>query len=106
MREKLYINNSNVVELRSLTNSVTGSADTGATVRVTIYDDRDDAISGETWPVSMSHVSAGTYRATLSSALVLTHNGKYTAVVTVAGTGGEVGSFRQLLVALQRADDC
>jgi hypothetical protein len=44
----LYLDNSNVIELRDLKNSVTLSADTGATVQVTITDAAGAEVSGET----------------------------------------------------------
>lgn len=100
----IYIDNSNVVELRSLTNSITSAVDTGATVSVTIVDSTGTAISGETWPVSMSHASSGTYRATLSSSLSLTANRAYRGVVTATGSGGEVGKWNCPIRALVRDD--
>jgi hypothetical protein len=89
----LYLDNSNVVELRSLTNSVTGIADESATVTVTIRDKEGNSVAGENWPVSMSHVADGLYRATLSHLIEISFNHQYTADVSAAGSGGEVGNW-------------
>jgi hypothetical protein len=101
----LYLDNSNVIELRDLKNSVTLSADTGATVQVTITDAAGAEVSGETWPVVMAHAASGTYRATLSDALAITANRKYLAVVEATGSGGEVGVWSCPVVADVRRCD-
>lgn len=99
----LYVDNSNVVELQTLTNSVTGVADTGATVTVTLK--RGDAeVSGQVWPASMAHVSAGTYRATLDDDIVLVNRREYIAVIDAIGSGGEVGHWEAPVTASTR--DC
>lgn len=99
----LYLDNSNVIELRDLTNSVTGAADTGASVQVTITDASGIELSGETWPVLMAHAFAGTYRATLSSSINLVAGRYYRAVVEATGSGSEVGKWTCNVVAASRA---
>jgi hypothetical protein len=89
----LYIDNSNVIELRELKNSATGAADTGATVSVTVKDSAGDNVAGETWPVSLTHASGGTYRGTLSDAVELVEGAVYTSVVSVTGSGGQKAVF-------------
>ena len=99
----LYLDNSNVIELRSLTNSVTGAVDTGATVNVTIVDSAGTEVTGQSWPVAMGHASAGTYRATLDAAIKLIAGRKYTAIVNATGTGAEVGEWNCSVIAMDRA---
>lgn len=98
----IYLDNNNVIELQTLTNGITGVADTGATVTVTINDSTGTAVTGDTWPKAMSHNTGGTYQATLSANLVLTNNRKYTAVVDAVGSGGEVGHWELCLTARVR----
>ena len=98
----LYLDNTNVVELRDLTNSVTGVVDEGATVSVTLLDPKGVEVAGETWPVAMPHTSAGLYRATLSSNIVITPLVYYTAEVTVLGSGSEVAEFNCKIAARTR----
>lgn len=98
----LYVDNTNVVELRSLTNSVTGLADTTATVRVTLVDRMGTPLPGEIWPVGMAHAGDGLYRATLSHEIEMDHGRKYEAQVEAVGSGGEVGFWRCPVVAQTR----
>ena len=100
--DAIYIDNNAVVELRSLTNSITGLADTGATVTVTITDSAGNSVAGETWPVSLNHVSDGTYRGTLSSSMVLKPDSFYIAVIDATGSGGEVGEWNCKVIAQDR----
>ena len=98
----LYLDNSNVIELRGLTNSATGVADTGATVAVTLYDPEGVAVSGGSWPLSMTHDSIGTYRATMPHDLSITKGLAYTARVSVAGSGGQIARFNCRVIAEER----
>ena len=99
---KLYIDNSNVIELRALTNSVTGVVDTGATVTVTILDASGAEVAGQVWPAAMSHDSGGTYRATLESDLVFVNAGRYVAKVNAVGSGAEIGEWNCRVIAVDR----
>ena len=95
----LYLDNSNVIELRSLTNSVTGVVDTGATVTVTIKDAAGTNVTGQTWPAAMSHDTDGTYRATLDPGMSIDYKHTYTAIVTAVGSGGETGVWKCPVIA-------
>jgi hypothetical protein len=96
---ELYVNNSNVVEWQSLTNSVTSTADTGASVTLTITDNAGAEITGETWPVTLSHVAAGTYRYTLADDIAITAGSRYTMTFNATGSGGEKGERIVVAVA-------
>lgn len=100
----LYVGNSNVIELQELTNSVTGLPDTGATVLVTLK--RGTALvstpSAVEWPVTMSHVSSGTYRATLDEDIGITAGLRYTAEITAVGSGGQTGYWEVPVFAKTR----
>jgi len=98
----LYLDNSSVIELVGLKNSVTGTADVGASVSVTLLDSSGAQVSGETWPLTMAHVADGLYRATMSSAINLSALTKYTAMVDVVGSGGEVGNWQCKVLARAR----
>jgi len=88
----IYIGNSTVLELQALTNAATDLVDTGATVTITLYDSAGVAVTGQAWPAPMSHVSAGTYRATLDHDLALVENRQYVAHID-ATSGGIVGHW-------------
>lgn len=98
----LYVANSNVLELQGLTNSATGVADTGATVTVTLKDRAGANVTGQSWPASLAHVSAGTYRATLENDIGITAGIKYLAVINATGSGGEIGHWEADVVAQTR----
>ena len=99
----IYIDNHNVLELQALTKSTTNTADTTATVTVTVKDGSGTNVTGQTWPATMSHVSAGTYRVTLDADLSLTPNRGYVAHITATGTGGEIGHWELQLTAATRS---
>jgi hypothetical protein len=99
----IYIDNHNVLELQALTKSTTGAADVTATVTVTVKDKAGANVTGQTWPATMAHVSAGTYRVTLDSDLSLTPNREYVAHITATGTGGEIGHWELELKAMARS---
>lgn len=93
------VGNTMILELEELTNSVTGLADTGATVTATLYDSGGDEVATDSngWPVTLSHVSAGTYRATLPHDIGVTAGKIYYAYVDVIGTGGAVGHWEDVV---------
>ncbi len=91
----LFVGENNVVEWQTLTNSVTGTPDTGATLTVVVKDTAGNEVAGETWPKAMAHDAGGTYRATLNAALAIQVGRTYVAEITATGSGGEKG-FRRL----------
>ena len=99
----LYLDNSNVIELRSLTNSATAAVDTGATVTVTLTDAQGNEVSGQAWPASMAHVADGTYRATLEDDIAIVAGQIYKAVVSATGSGGQTGKWSCPVIAETRA---
>ncbi len=98
----IYIGNSNVVELETLHDSISDAVITDATVTATMVNDSDVLVSGESWPISLSHDGGGTYRATMSENLVLVKNNKYWIEITATGTGGEVGYWLLKVTAADR----
>jgi hypothetical protein len=93
----LYVGNNTVLQLGTtddpLKNSVTGTTDTGATVTATIYEMDDTEVTGETWPVVLSHAGSGIYRKTVSQSLNLVEHTSYKVIISATGTGGEVGKW-------------
>lgn len=68
----LLINSDNTIEINKLRLGLDGSTVTTASVAVTLYNNETDTeISGETWPLAMSHVGDGLYQAGLSDSLSL-----------------------------------
>jgi len=101
---RLYVGNTTILELQELTNSVAGSAVTTATVTATLTDAAGDEVAGQTWPVTLSHVSAGTYRATLENDLTLTANRAYIATIDATVSGVGVGHWESKVRAVERVE--
>ena len=94
----VYAGNTLVVGLQEVKNNLTGVADSGATVTVTIEDAKGNNADGVTWPVTMVYGTdadgtAG-YYGIVSETLSLTKHRTYTAVITATGSGAEVGVWR------------
>lgn len=95
MANIIYVGNDTLLEVRSLTDQADGSAVESASVSVTMKDASGSNISGQVWPASLAHVSAGTYRVVLPETLDLTAGGEYTAEIT-ASVGGSTAAFWQI----------
>jgi hypothetical protein len=102
MADVLYIDNTGVVELQGLTNTLTGEADTTATVTCTVKDLQGSAVTGRSWPATMAHVSAGTYRTTLDDGIGIVEHRPYTIEINATGSGGGVGKWQCRVTATKR----
>ena len=100
----IYIDNNNLLTLTALTNCATDAVDTGATVTVTVKDSAGTNVTGQTWPATMAHVSAGTYRATLDADLILLDGRAYTACISATGSTGALGYWEFPLTAKTRSE--
>lgn len=97
----LYVNdNTHVVELVDLTDHL-GSVQTNATVEMTSLVDRSTGavVTGVTVPLSMPHIAAGLYRATLPHGLSVQAGRAYIATVKAVGAQGFRGEWRETLIA-------
>lgn len=81
----LYDQNTNLLELLSLTDQVSGDPANSATVTVTLKDAAGVDIVGLSWPQTLAYVagSSGDYRLVLPAALTLTPETKVTAIIDV-----------------------
>ncbi len=100
--EVVYSASDNTIRVKELKNVKTGVAITTATVDVTLYElDKTTTISGQTWPLTLTHVGSpdGTYENTLEDVLVLTNSQRiYAQVVADAGAGLKRTGFTPLIV--------
>jgi hypothetical protein len=85
MTQLLFRNNDHVLELNGLKNATLDTYVNNANVTVTLVDEDNVEVSGQTWPTTMSYVAAsdGIYRCTLEEELVLVPGAFYTAIVDV-----------------------
>ena len=85
----LYVGSNNVLELRSLTNSVTGVEVNDATVTAVITDLSDVQLPGQVWPLAMVSTGAdGTYQGTLEAGIEIKNGKQYKGTVTAVGQDG------------------
>lgn len=83
MTDELYKDTTMRIGIESLVDA-DGDAVTDAVVTATIYDKNGDQVSGETWPVTLAHTSAGTYYGTVSANIDLVVGKSY--VVDIQAT--------------------
>ena len=100
---QIFVGNTTILELQELTNTVSGAAVTTATVTATIETSQGTDIGGQTFPLTLSHVSAGTYRGTIENDLAIVAGRTYDVTIdaTVAGVG--VGHWDAKIKAMERA---
>ena len=86
----LYVGSNNVIELRSLTNAVTGAEINDATVTAVITDLLDVELPGQVWPLSMVPTGTdGTYQGTLEASIAISNGKQYKGTVTAISDGIE-----------------
>ena len=103
---KLFLGNSNVVELLRLQNTNNGGYIEDATVTVTIVDEDGlevPIVSGEgvTWPMELDYAGQGNYAATLPE-LEIEAGTRYTMVMDVDGGEGLLGHWETPVMAGER----
>lgn len=110
MTTTLFVLNDNLLEIVNLKDgtddsTITGTvvSDAGGSVTVTLVDADGVEVSGETWPLALSHVANGLWRATLSDTLSLTRNAFYVAQITVNAGAGKQGYWEVVCPAETRS---
>jgi hypothetical protein len=79
-----YVGSSMVVELQGLQDTLTETPVTTALVQATLLDTNGNVVAGESWPLTLAHVSAGTYRGVASYVVSVKEKARYTCRVTAA----------------------
>lgn len=78
-----------VIELKDLTDTVTGAAITTATVTARLTDEAGADLGGTSWPITLAHVGAtpGTYRGVIPYTVSLGTGRVFVDVTADAGAG-------------------
>ena len=85
----LYVGSNNVLELRNLTNAITGIEVNDADVTAVITDITDTEVPGQVWPLTMVPTGTdGTYQGTLEAGLQINNGKQYKGTVTAIGQDG------------------
>lgn len=93
--DRIYLDNDMVLELAALKDE-SGTAVTSATVEATLYErDKSTEIGGETWPITLTHQSDGTYRGDLTRAIEVTEGQVVWAKVTGTYNGKQYEGWQQ-----------
>jgi hypothetical protein len=104
---RLYVNNTTLIELRDLRSAKTGGLISDAVVVVTITDKEGgdvQVLSGSdlTWPHTMEPVGDGDYRAEIPNELELELGTGYVAVIVATTNDGLVATWDVELTAVVR----
>lgn len=85
----LYLDSNNHIKVTDLKNASTGVAIAEGVVSVTVYDDKEVALQGAEWPLSMQPVDgqSGSYEVTLPSELNLKMLGNYKVEIVAQSEG-------------------
>lgn len=95
--------NTHIVEVADLQDNL-GVVETAATVTMTAVVDADGvAVSGVTVPLSIPHIAAGTYRATLPHGGAFVAGRQYRATIKAVGSQSFRAQWTETLVAKVRA---
>lgn len=100
----IYVgDNTHVLEVAELQDNL-GVAETAATVTVTaVLDSTGAAVSGVTVPITLPHIAAGTYRATLPHGGAFLAGRLYSVTFKAVGSQSFRAQWTETLVAKERA---
>ena len=107
-----YLDNTMVVQLGSLiaqgdatdeplTDELTGTVITDATVTAQLEDEGGTQVTGETWPITLAHVTGGIYRGAAAYGVAVQEGARY-VVEIVATKSGNRATWRMPVVARER----
>ena len=104
MQIELLVGNTMNVLLEALAYEDGAYINDAGTATVTITDSSGEDVAGQAWPFALTYVPAsnGNYTGVLSSVIQLVKGRKYTVEVT-AIKDGNVGLWRQTVIAIERA---
>jgi hypothetical protein len=97
----VYVSNTNLLRLRSLTKETDGSLIVGASVTVTITDAAGAQLAGMAWPQVMADGGGGNYELSLPAALTWIAEAEYTATIDATSPSG-VGHWEHHFKARRR----
>lgn len=100
----VFVDNSNVVEVRGLAVAVNDSYVNDATVTLTLKDADGQEVTGQTWPATMTYVTAtdGWYRGVIEHDVELEAGVTYYAHIDADAGGDGYGHWEYAFVAKTR----
>lgn len=100
MTKTVYIDNGNLVKVTGLIDLSNSSYNTSATVLATLKTASDTNVTGQSWPLTLTHQSSGTYQGTLTSSLDL-EGARYNLEISV-NSGDDGAAFFDVDVKAER----
>ncbi len=88
MSETIYIENATLIKLTGLMDLSNSSYNTSATVLATLKTTSGTNVVGQSWPLTLTHQSSGTYQGTLTSSLDLSGVNYKLEVTVNSGSDG------------------
>lgn len=103
----LWVGSNNVIGLQNVVNTLTGDADTNATVLCTVVDTSSVPLTGQVWPAHMAYKVDGDgipgYYTTLEAGIDITEGTTYLAIIEAIGSAsGETGYWEVPVVGDMR----
>ncbi len=89
MAKTVYIENGNLLKIANLQDLSDSSYVTDATVLATLKTASDTNVAGQSWPLTLTHQSSGTYQGTLTSSLSLV-GARYNCEISI--NSGDAGA--------------
>lgn len=91
----VYVGNTNLIEVVGLKSAVEDGYVNDADVSVTVKDAAGTNVSGQTWPATLTYVTAsdGNYRGILEDDLALVDGAQYYAHVDADGGANRIGHW-------------
>lgn len=92
----VYVDNTNAILLEGLHSEIDDAYINDATVTVTVKDSSGVAVTGASWPKTMTYVAAsdGNYRAVLEDTIALIVERKFVAEITANGGSDRIGRWK------------
>ncbi|KQU77706.1 hypothetical protein ASD12_18065 [Mesorhizobium sp. Root102] len=100
----VYVDNTNLIEVVGLKSAIEGSFVNDADVSVTVKDAEGTNVSGQTWPATLTYVTAseGNYRGIIEDDVALTAGTTYYAHIDANAGANRIGHWEFAFVARTR----
>jgi hypothetical protein len=91
----VYVDNTNLIEVRGLKSAIEDTFINDATVRLTVKDGEGTNVTGQTWPATMANVASsdGWYRSIIEDDVALVDGTTYYAHIDANAGANRVGHW-------------
>jgi hypothetical protein len=100
--DAIFVGNDTRVELAGLLDASTGNLISSADVSMTLVDENDEPVDGQSWPATLAPLGNGRYASVISQAVELLPGRNYRLYVDVSAGATLAASFVRVLRAKER----